>query len=300
MDAPGDASHLDLDELARRLEDLDQGDVLDVAKLATLYSPDSPAHAEEVEEIPADEPVMTMEQLLPSGLSVVISQTCDIRRGPEVEPYLLLAPLSVVDSKTYREASEGLSVRFFAYPPIDGYEDRGELVLDTRAVDSLEKAALLSSHVTHVGRPLGPVERTQLRIWLSKRLGRPVYPDEVNSQIVEPIEKAIKRTNEGGKYSAFYGSVVFYGFRYMPEQAYASLLLLTDAGRREALGVGQPELEAAKGGLQKALIHWARESPYTINLSVHDVTTVPASELLEHHVFVPDIEAASLEQLPRH
>lgn len=52
---------LDPNDLKALVKDLHQGDVLDVAKSVRLYSPDTPSYPHEVEGVPHDEPVMTME-----------------------------------------------------------------------------------------------------------------------------------------------------------------------------------------------------------------------------------------------
>lgn len=95
-----------------------------------------------------------MENRLPSGLSVIISQDCDLRRMPDIEPMVLLAPLTFVPEAAYCEAEDGMSARHLAYPPIPGHEDQQRLVVDVRTVSSLEKPALLSSHIERIECPL--------------------------------------------------------------------------------------------------------------------------------------------------
>lgn len=298
MDSQEAASHIDVNELKKVIGGLDQGDVLDVAKLPTLYSPDSPAHPGEVEGIPHEKPVMTMEQLLPSRLSVVVSQTCDIRRLPDLEPYLLIAPLTSVDETTYIQAAQRLSVRYFAYPPIPGHEDQERLVVDARTISSLEKVAVLSNHLARIECPLPGPERDRLRHWLGQRFGRVAFPDEVANEIIAPIEKALRRVHERGANSAFFASVVYYGMAYTPSRPYCSLLLLTDPGLRGVRNVNEVEVENARNNLQRALEHWGRNSPYTVTATIHDATRVPASEMLQHHQLAIDLEAADLTSLP--
>lgn len=100
---------LDADELEALLNELRQGDVLDVAKSVRLYSPDAPSYPDEVEGIPHDEPVMTMETRIRSGLCAIVSQDCDLSRMPDIEPYVLIVPLTEVGDKVYREAAMGLA-----------------------------------------------------------------------------------------------------------------------------------------------------------------------------------------------
>jgi hypothetical protein len=60
-------SAIEPQELEDLLQTLHQGDVVDVAKSVRLYSPDAPTWPDEVETVPHEEPVMTMETLLPSS-----------------------------------------------------------------------------------------------------------------------------------------------------------------------------------------------------------------------------------------
>lgn len=295
MDSAESAEHLDVPALEAALGELRQGDILDVAKLPTLYSTDSPMFPSEVVGVPHDEPVMTLEQLLPSGLSAVVSQTCDIRRLPDTEQYLLISPLTSVNEADYQKAADRLSVRYFAYPEVPGHEEHKRLVLDARTVSSLEKVALLSAHVERIECPLSDPDQARLRFWLGQRLGRSVFTDEITEQVIVPIELALKRIHERGANAGFYKSVIYYGLAYTPGQAYCSLLLLTDPALRDRNGVGEDEVKTALKKLQAALDHWAGKSgSYNIRAQAHDATTVPASEILQHHQLGLEIAAADL------
>ncbi len=154
MSDPELVPEIDPIELKAVLRTVNQGDLLDIAKLVFLWSPDAPSHPSEVAGVPHEEPVMTEEMRLPSGLCAVISQDCDIRQLPDIEPYILVCPLSEVEDKTYKEAAEGMSVRYFAYPAVEDHEHM-QLAADGRMIQSIEKTALLSPHVKKVECPLG-------------------------------------------------------------------------------------------------------------------------------------------------
>lgn len=282
------------ESVARLQRELRQGDVLDVAKSVTLFSPDAPSYPSETAGAPHDDPVMTMETLLKTGLSVVLSQDCDLRRPPAIEPYVVLAPLSEVDERTYREASDGMSSRFFAYPVIEGREDKGGLVVDARVVFSLEKTALMSSHIKRLTCPLSAPRREQLRNWLGNRFGRPAFPDEVVRQVVEPVASALKRVRGRDGFAGFFASVAFTGLAWTPGQAYCSLMLLTDPSLRERHGVSDTDVRAVHGRLCKALDHFARESDYTVIANIHDVTERPATDVLSHYEIDLDLDALDL------
>lgn len=281
---------IDLDALQQLLKLLCQGDVVDVAKTVRLYSPDAPSYPEEVAGIPREEPVMTMENRLPSGLSVIISQDCDLRRMPDLEPFMLLAPLTTVGEQTYAEAADGMSIRYFAYPPVEGHQDKERLVVDMRVVCSLEKTALLSPHIARIDCPLSAARRQSLRLWLGDRFAREAFPDDIGRQVITPIEQAIKRVREKPDFAGVWTSLVWVGLDWTPGKSYVSLLLLSDTARREASGIGAQQLDVAKKRLQKALNHFAGKGDYTVIANIHDTDSVSAVEVLSHAELPLDLE----------
>lgn len=288
---------LDSGDLDALLKELRQGDIVDVAKSVRLYSPDAPTYPDEVEHVPHEEPVMTMETRIPSGLCAIVSQDCDLSRTPDIEPYVLVAPLSQVADKTYREAADGLSSRFFAYPRIDGHEDKHQLVVDMRVVSSLEKTALLSTHVERLACPLSEPRRDDLREFLGRRLGRHAFPDEIVRQVVEPIERALARAHDKDHLAGSFASVAFIGLSWTPGKTYCSLLILLDPSLRERNKVTEEDVASLLKQLNKPLAHFAREGDYSIVANVHDVTEVAAVEVLSHEEIILEVDLIDLQAI---
>ena len=275
------APQIDLDELKTVIKATRQGDLLDVGKLVVLFSPDAPLHADEIEGVPHEEPLMTRETRLQPGICAIVSQTCDIQRLPDIEPYIVVAPLLNVSDKIYDDAVRGLSTRYFAYPPVEGWDER--FVLNLRVVQSIEKAALVSPHVKKLPTPLSDVQRENLRTFMAARFGRPAFPDEVVRQVIEPIERAVHfvtKTPEGARVLA---AAEFFGLRWTPGKSHCSVLVLLDPSKRVQHKANDPEVAAAQKQMQKKLHEYASKGDYTIKPYFRDADTLAASELLQHH-----------------
>lgn len=288
---------LDVDpfEFEGALKKFRQGDVLDVARMAWLFSPDHPLNPDE-EEVDAGEPVVVQGRLSSSGLAVIVSQTCDIWRLPDVEPFLTLCSLVELDEGRYAEAQQGLSVRYFPYPEIPGHEGKERLAVDGRLFFSLEKPALLSNHIEHLECPLPGPRRGALRTFLAQRLGRPDLPDEIIEHLVGPVEQAVKRIHGNGGFERFFASVIYYGIAWTPGAAGASVLVLTSQARRQKNKVSDDDVIAAHKRLRAALGHWMRDSPYEAEIQIHDADLVPAVEVLRHVDLRLDLEGANLDE----
>jgi hypothetical protein len=291
----GLSHELDPDALKALVKELHQGDVLDVAKSIRLYSPDAPSYPNEVAGVPHDEPVMTMETRLPSGLCVIVSQDCDLRRMPDIEPYVVVAPLTEVDEATYREAADGMSTRFFAYPAVEGHEHHDTLVVDMRVLSSLEKTALLSQHIERIPCPLTDPKREDLLNFLGDRFGRKPFPDEIERQVIRPIESALKRVRQKEGFAGVFSSVVYIGLRWSPGKSYCSLLLLMDPKRRELHKVSAEDVSAVRNRLSKTLNHFTRAGDYSVIPNFHDVTEVQATVVLSHDEIPFEVEQLDID-----
>lgn|GEM_PF-1559747 len=286
--------HIDPDELAKLLKDLHQGDIVDIGKYVRLYSPDVPTWPEEVEAAPHEEPAMTADGQLDPPLSVVITQDCDLRRGIEIEPFVILAPLTKTTRDRYDLAARGLSVRYFAYPSIGGHE---LLVLDMRVLSSLEKTALLSPDIKRMPCPLSEPGRAGLRQFLGDRFGRTPFPEEIDRQVITPITQAIRRMSENTNGACVLAATVYAGLSWTPGRRYVSLLLLVDNARLSRCKMNEDNVAAGLTALRKALNHFARNSAYTIVANAHDATEVSAAQLLSHEELQLDVDQVDMESI---
>lgn len=299
MDELGErAEELDLDPqaVAAQLGQYRQGDVLDVAKATWLYSPDSPNHPRELEEaeVEAEEPVMSSEAGIETGLSVIVSQTCDVHRLPDTEPYVVLAPLIELEEGDYTHARRGHSVRFFAFPQIQDHEDKENLALDGRMLVSIEKMALLSEHIEHLPCPLTEPDQDRLSAFLGRRLGRKAFSDELNEHLVRPVEEGIKSIAKSQGYKDFFEAVKWIGLGWTPGTGQASVLVLTVQNKRQLAKINDDNMRGAAKKLQGAIAHRLRGSAYDVQVYVQDAEATPAVDILSRHRIVPDLHGAPL------
>lgn len=301
MDELGESTEeeLDLDpqEVAARLRQFRQGNILDVGKATWLYSPDSPNNPRELEEaeVEAEEPVMSSEAGIETGLSVVISQTCDVHRLPDVEPYVVLAPLITLDEDDYNDARRGHSVRFFAFPTIEGHEDKENLALDGRMLISLEKLALLSEHIKQVPGPLTEPEQEHLSAFLGRRLGRKAFSAELTEHLVRPVEEGIKSVAKSVGYKDFFEVVTWIGLEWTPGTGQATVLVLTSQNKRQAAKISKDNMKGAQKKLQGAIGHRLKDRAYDAHVYLADAESTQAVEILRRYRIVPDLHGTVLD-----
>jgi hypothetical protein len=139
------------------------------------------------------------ESALP--LWVVITQTCDIRRDVDAEPYLHLAPVVPARSKKeWESAIDGRnSVRHFALPSLPDCE---QPLLDIRLIQTVSKTAVLQGATELVAAPLSEATRARLREWLARRFGRVAFPSAIEDEILRPLrnrfEDALTKSSPDG------------------------------------------------------------------------------------------------------
>jgi hypothetical protein len=179
-----------LDELRAGLS---QGDVIHMYAMATLGAPEateSPSTQAAAEF--AEYRVTSVERRLPGGLWAIITQTCDIRRDLDVEPFLQIAPLRESNEVAWADNEHGrASPRRYAYPRIFDEHDLEYPILDIRLVQTVEKAALVAEDVDPQHLRFEPNERFRLSAWLARRYARHAFPDELEEQMLRALRDAI-------------------------------------------------------------------------------------------------------------
>jgi len=128
----------------------------------------------------------------------VISQTCDLRRDTDLEPFVQVSPILGLTEEEWRHGREGTaSTRRFAYPHALG--DVTHPVLDVRIVQTVEKTALVAETVAPMDAGLDHPTRLRLSAWLARRFARHAFPDELETVALRRLrEELAKRRAQPG------------------------------------------------------------------------------------------------------
>lgn len=265
---------------------LRQGDAVHVHVYSVLGAPeatllDDTREAAEVAEFR----VTSVERRLPSGIWAVITQTCDIRRELELEPFLQLAPLVELGQQAWQAAGDGRSVRHFAYP--EQVEDLEHPVLDIRIVQTIERTALVAQGVEPIALGLTPGFRDRLSIWLATRYARHAFPDRLEDSVLSRLRETIRKYagDAGNQTGAFVACLDGVWVRY--DDTTVEVLFIVRQDRIAAHGKAlQPDptaaLEQAAEGIMAVVVkrHDYRDGGYRIEWRVATANRVPADAVL--------------------
>ncbi|MFN8062981.1 MAG: hypothetical protein U0Q12_27765 [Vicinamibacterales bacterium] len=184
--------------LDRLRAELHQGDVLHVEAFAVVGAPEATQLQDTQDAAEFSRYRLTaVERELAGGLWGVISQTCDIRRDVDVEPFLQISPVLHLPQAEWNAARDGLaSTRRFAYPhPVADYQHP---VLDVRIVQTIEKTAVVIDSVGPVDTGLDRATRLRLSAWLARRFARHAFPDEIEDAALRRLRDELKRADQPG------------------------------------------------------------------------------------------------------
>jgi len=185
--------------LAGLRAELEQGDLIHADVFGVVGAPeatllDDTRGAEKL----AGSHLTAVQRRLASGLWAVISQTCDIRRDTDLEPFVQVSPILELSEGKWINARDGTaSTRRFAYPRPLG--DIRHPVLDVRIVQTVEKTALIAQTVRPIDAGLDHPTRLRLSAWLARRFARHAFPDELETVALQRLrEELAKRGSQPG------------------------------------------------------------------------------------------------------
>jgi hypothetical protein len=189
--------------LARLLPGLAQGDLISIGAVNIVGRGGTDALSE-VSDVtddlatPSPDELWSLTMESEVGWYVVLSQACDIVRSPEVEPCLVVCPVTLVDQARYEQLRSGAaSPREF---PLPAEKLRAACnvstgaqfypVADLRWLASVDKTALAHPQLQTL-RPLTPPQQRRLATWAARRFGRAAHPDAVEDNALKRAGRVV-------------------------------------------------------------------------------------------------------------
>lgn len=171
----------DLDPVQAAMQDWRQGDVLEGSGLPLIYLADSDLLVADAPD-PEIQGLHVGERLI--DRLIVITQTCDIVRRPEVRPFLHVAPIRTLDEAVARDARRGSTPRFVPFS-----DDFPNDFADLDLVTTIEKAAVYRCDRM---RPFTDEQhRRDFGNRVARHFARPALPDDFN-RAVAPFASAVR------------------------------------------------------------------------------------------------------------
>lgn len=125
---------------------------------------------------------------------IVASQTCDIQRSFEQEPYIeVIRGYRTSDRSIMHQAGKNSSRLFLMQrrPGNDGKEEA--LIADATVRIQIEKAAFLTLTPQSSFKENDQITPYKFSEWLARRYNRPALPDAIVNAIQKPVVKAIDK-----------------------------------------------------------------------------------------------------------
>jgi len=125
---------------------------------------------------------------------IVASQTCDIQRSSEQEPYIeVIRGYWTSDQGTMHQAGKNSS-RLFLMQRRQGSDGKEEaLIADATVRIQIEKAVLLTFTPRSSFKENDQVTPYKFSEWLARRYNRPALPDAIVNAIQKPVVKAVDK-----------------------------------------------------------------------------------------------------------
>ncbi len=129
-----------------------------------------------------------------TGWGVIVTQTCDLIRPPDGEPWVQVAPLIDLKSENaWQRARSGNALDVFSLPQPDEEIGVTHAAVHAQLSFPIEKSAFLHDEVKTVRTPLDASDRIFLSIWLARRCGRHAFPDPTEDLVLRPLRAEISR-----------------------------------------------------------------------------------------------------------
>jgi hypothetical protein len=165
---------------------------------------------------------------------VVVSQTCDVRRLANKEPYIEAIRAFWTDDKSLINEAKTNSIRHFALQFRDIDKKQVALIADATIRVQIEKDSLITLEPIICFREDDKATPLLFRQWLAERYGRQAVPDEFVNAVQKPIVKAVKKLKLTDNLFRIFGG--FWKIQYFirnDERPYQVEMLFIEAERKD-------------------------------------------------------------------
>lgn len=181
--------------ITERVDALSQGDLISTTHFVALGAPEATFYPDTAasELIPRQATWAAVARPMRTRWGVILTQTCDLVRSPDEEPWIQVAPLvDLGEQGAWDRAQDGKDLCAFALPRAD------EINIEFPAVGGglsfpVEKAATVAESVEVRATPFDPARRLLLSMWLTRRYGRHAFPDLTENLVLGPLRREIDR-----------------------------------------------------------------------------------------------------------
>lgn len=248
------------------LDSLEQGIILRIPALAIIDAdPDTGAAS-------------FTEFDTPTGLCIVVTQTCDAVRELAIEPYLQVAPVKDVDESVWTRSRAGrLSPRYFALPR--GTAGVPGPVVDLRLIATIDKRLVLGEQFALVdclaARLRGPFSE-----WLGRRFARHAFDDDLEQELLGLIRRRLAdRFNSEQADGPLVRSIE--GVFVSQIERAIKLLLLVEPGTKTSSQLDdEDKLRRAAATLFRPIFTRAREHGWSLRTPICEASELNGFELL--------------------
>jgi hypothetical protein len=138
--------------------------------------------------------ILHHEVLDANDILIVSSQTCDIQRSSQHEPYVeVIRGYWTFDQNIMHQAGKNSSRLFLMRRRLDSESREKALIADAVTRIQIEKMSLLLFTPQSAFRENDRITPRKFSEWLARRYNRPVLPDAIVNAIQKPVVKAIDR-----------------------------------------------------------------------------------------------------------
>ena len=248
------------------LDALEQGIILRIPAVA-IIDPDPHSGAASFTELDT-----------PTGVCIVVTQTCDAVRELAIEPYLQVALIRDVDQSIWARSRAGrLSPRYFALP--QGSAEVARPVVDVRVMATIDKRLVLDDQFPLADR-LAAALRAPFSEWLGRRFARYAFEDDLEQELLGPIRRRLAERYDSEQADGPLVRSIEGVFLSLMERSVKVLLLVEPGTKTKSQLDDEDKLRRAASQLFRPIFARAREHGWSLRTPICEASELNGFELL--------------------